>query len=103
LAERNFVEMPLMVQVSCNLQANAIAGYPVLGRRCHDAAIALEESHDLTACLSQSKRLKKIAITSRVASCGSADAQPHPHPCNFELYFHRTDRLQALEMSNGRQ
>jgi hypothetical protein len=92
-----------MVQVSCNFQANAIAGYRVFDLCCHDAVIAINESNDLTACLSQFIRLKIIAITPSVASCGSAGARPHPHPCNFELYPHRMDRLQALEMSNGRQ
>jgi hypothetical protein len=92
-----------MVQVSCNLQANAIAGYRVFDRLWHDAIIAINESNGLTVRLSQFIRLKIIAITPSVASCGSACARPHPHPCNFELYPHWMARLQALEMSNGRQ
>jgi hypothetical protein len=100
----------LMMQVSCNSRANAIAGYRKQVCCCREGVVALNESNELTLFVTidttkdSSKRLTRRILWKRWRAATSC--APAISSCDeLELLtkIHRTDRLQALEMSNGRQ
>jgi hypothetical protein len=100
----------LMMQVSCNSRANAIAGYRKQVCCCHEVVVAINESNELTLFVTidttkdNPERLTRRILWKRRRAATSC--APAISGCDdFELLtkIHRTDRLQALEMSNGRQ
>ena len=92
-----------IVQVSCNCRASAIAGYRKCDSPCHGSVMVINKSRPLRIFVTidttkdYSKRAGAHILWSRRRAATFAALQ-----FRAVTMIHRMDRLQAMEMSNGR-